>query len=408
MYFLSELKTIFRDEGVMLFFLFLPIAYPLIYSWIYNNEVVREVPVAVVDNSRSALSREFTRKFDASPDVSVALQCRDMAEARKAIAHGEAYGILCFPHDLESRVGRMEQGHVSVYCDMSYMLTYKAVYQTATQISSVMGTELQARMLGKPTAREEEISLKPLDFDEVPIFNTTGGYGNFILPAVLMLILQQTLVLGIGLSAGTARENSRYGDLVPVHPAYTGIYRIVGGKALCYLMVYAIMGTYLTMVVPRFFSFIALVRWQDLLLMMIPYLLACVFFGMTVSCLVRYRENVMLLMVFISVPLLFMTGVSWPQSDIPGVWQGVSWLFPSTFGVRAFVRMNTLGGTLNDVLPELRILWIQAAAYFGTACLVYGHQLRESRRHAQERLDYLRKKQAVRKALKSHKSFDNR
>jgi ABC-2 type transport system permease protein len=116
---------------------------------------------------------------------------------------------------------------------------------------------------------------------------------------------------------------------------------------------------------------------------MLPYLLACVFFGMTVSCLVRYRENVMLLMVFISLPLLFLTGVSWPQSAIPGVWQGISWLFPSTFGARAFVRMNTMGATLSDVVPEVRYLWIQAAAYFGMACLVYGHQLRVSRRHAQ-------------------------
>ena len=101
---------------------------------------------------------------------------------------------------------------------------------------------------------------------------------------------------------------------------------------------------------------------------------------MAVSCLVRYRENVMLLIVFMSVPLLFMTGVSWPQSNMPGVWQGISWLFPSTFGARAYIRLNSMGASLNDVLPELRYLWIQAAAYFGMACLVYGHQKRVSQR----------------------------
>ena len=218
-----------------------------------------------------------------------------------------------------------------------------------------------------------------------------------------MLILQQTLVLGIGLAAGTARERNRYGDLIPIHKSYRGIYRIVGSKAACYLMIYAVMAAYLTLVVPRLFSFLALVSGRDLLLLMIPYLLACVFFGMTVSCLVRYRENVMLLVVFISVPLLFLSGVSWPQSSIPGAWQGVSWLFPSTFGVRAFMRMNTMGGQLNDVLPELRYLWIQTAAYFGAACLVYGHQIYISQRHAQERLAILRKKREVRLAMKKFK-----
>ena len=89
---------------------------------------------------------------------------------------------------------------------------------------------------------------------------------------------------------------------------------------------------------------------------------------------VKYRENVMLIMVFVSVPLLFMTGVSWPQSNIPGIWQGVSWLFPSTFGARAFVRLNSMGATPADVLPEFRILWIQTGAYFLITCLVYRFQ----------------------------------
>ena len=232
------------------------------------------------------------------------------------------------------------------------------------------------------------------------MFNPQAGYGTAVLPAVLMLIIQQTLALGIGLAAGTARERNRYGDLVPIHPSYGGIGRIISGKTLCYLMVYAIMATYLTIVVPKMFHFIHIATWQDLSLLMIPYLLACVFFGMTVSCLVRFRENVILLMVFVSLPLLFLTGVSWPQTSIPGYLQGVSWLFPSTFGVRAYLRLNSMGASVADVSSELRCLWIQVAAYLGTTCLVYGHQLRITRQHASERLDYLRKKREVRLALK--------
>ena len=234
------------------------------------------------------------------------------------------------------------------------------------------------------------------------MFNPQGGYGTAVLPAVLILIIQQTLALGIGLAAGTARERNRYGDLIPIHPCYGGIGRVVTGKALCYLMVYAVMSTYLVMVVPKFFSFIHMAPWRNLLALMVPYLLACVFFGMTVSCLVRYRENVILLMVFVSLPLLFLTGVSWPQTSIPGYLQGVSWLFPSTFGVKAYLRLNSMGGTIGDVSFELRSLWIQVAAYLGAACLVYGHQLRISQRHAQERLEYLRRKREVRLVLKKH------
>lgn len=400
----QEVKQIVHDEGVLIFCVIVPLVYPLLYSWIYNNEVVREVPVVIVDQSHSQQSRQFIRMVDASPDVRVLCYAADLDDAQSLVSRQVAKGVYLIPADFATNLNRMQQGVVSVYCDMSLMLAYKAIYQTSVAVTQAMGAEIQRKVSGNYTAREDLITTRPLDFEDVPIFNPAGGYGNFIIPAVIMLIIQQTLILGIGLAAGTARERNRYSDLVPINRCYGGIYRIVTGKALCYLMVYAIMAAYLTLIVPRIFSFIALIQWQDLLALMLPYLLACVFFGLTVSCLVHYRENVMLLVVFISVPLLFMTGVSWPQSAIPGFWQGVSWLFPSTFGVRAFVRMNTMGGVLSDVVPEIRYLWIQAAAYFGTACLVYGVELRLSRSHAQERLAHLRKKREIRLQLKAKKS----
>ena len=382
----QEMQQVVKDEGVLIFFIIVPLVYPLLYSWIYNNEVVRDVPVAVVDQSHSGLSRQFLRQCDASPDVHIAYYAEDLDEAKSLVSRQLAKGVYLIPSDFSERINRMEQATVSVYCDMSLMLTYKAIFQTAQAVSMEMGSEIKTKLGGHYTQREEQIAARPLDFDEVPVFNPAGGYGSFILPGVLMLILQQTLVLGIGLSAGTARETNRYQQLIPISKHYHGMFRIVGGKALAYFMIYAVMGTWLVVAVPRLFSFPQLATWQSLLAIMLPYILACIFFGMVVSCMVRYRENVMLLMVFVSVPLLFLTGVSWPQSSIPGFWQGISWLFPSTFGVRAYVRLNSMGATLSDVLPEYRILWLQTLIYFVLACLVYHYQIILARRDAADRL----------------------
>lgn len=360
----SELKTIVKDQGVLLFFVFLPLAYPLIYSWIYTNEVVREVPVVVVDDSHSALSREFIRKFDASPDVSVAYQCGSIAEAQDVIGHGKAYGILYFPADFQEKNGRMEQTHVSVYCDMSYMLTYKAIFQTATNISGEMGAEIQKQLLGKYTKREEEIGTKPLDFDDVPIFNVTGGYGNFILPAVLVLIIQQALALGIGMLAGTEREK-HFANYKGKNPAV-----VLAGKTLSVGSIFAVMLAWITLVVPHIFGFVSMVHGWDLLQFLTPYLLACIFFAICISELVRYRESVILVVVFSSIILLFLSGVSWPMSAVPPFWEGVAAIFPSTNAIRGFVRMSSMGALLPDVAPEYRRLWIQTVVYALLALLV--------------------------------------
>lgn len=388
----EEMRQVFKDEGVLIFFFIVPLIYPLLYSWIYNNEAVHEVPVVVVDDSHSHLSRDFIRRCDASSDVRIACHAADMDEAKMLLSRQVVKAIYYIPADFQTHVNRMEQGVVSVYCDMSLMLTYKAAYQTAMLVSQQMNSEIQVRLAGHYTQREDAIQARPLDYEEVPVFNPSGGYGSAILPAVLMLILQQTLVLGVGMAAGTARESNRFQDLVPIQKHYHGTFRIVLGKVLCYFMIYAVMGTWLTVVVPRLFHFPCLAHWQDLLALMVPYTLACIFFGITVSCIIRYRENVMLLIVFVSIPLLFVTGVSWPQSAIPGFWQGVSWLFPSTFGARGYIRLNSMGGTLGDILFEYRILWIQVLAYFFLACAVYRFQIAQSRQHALERLNYLKRK----------------
>lgn len=176
-----ETKNTVKDEGVLIFFLLVPLAYPLLYSWIYNNEVVRDVPVAIVDNCHSATSREFVRHFDASPDVRAAYWCNSLPEAQRLVGKQAVHGIVYFPDDFERTLRRGGQAHVSVYCDMSLMLTYKAIFQSAQAVSLRMNADIQKPRSRSFTVREEQLSTQPLAFDEQPVFNATGGYGNAIL-----------------------------------------------------------------------------------------------------------------------------------------------------------------------------------------------------------------------------------
>ena len=95
----EEIKQVFRDEGVLIFFFIVPIVYPLLYSWVYNNEVVRDVPVVVVDQCHSSLSRQFIRQCDASPDVKVAYYAADLDEAKMLVSRQVVKGIIFMPSD---------------------------------------------------------------------------------------------------------------------------------------------------------------------------------------------------------------------------------------------------------------------------------------------------------------------
>ena len=376
----QEFRTTLRDQGVLIFFVLVPLVYPLIYSFIYTNETIREVPTVVVDNSRSSLSREYLRKVDASPETSIVAHCADMEEAKLMLKDRKAYGIIYIPAHFSDDIARGKQTQVSIFCDMSGLLYYKALLTANTNVSLAMNADIKMKRAGNTTARQDEITAYPIEYEDVAIFNPTNGFAAFLIPAVLILIIQQTLLLGIGLSAGTAREQNRFKDLVPINRHYNGTLRIVMGKGLSYFMVYSLVAVYILCVVPRLFSLNQIAIPGVLTLFALPYLAACIFFAMTVSIAIRNRETCMLLFVFTSVPLLFLSGISWPGAAMPEFWRYFSYIFPSTFGINGYVRINSMGATLNEVSFEYQALWIQTGIYFLTTCLVYRWQIIQSRK----------------------------
>ena len=377
----QEFRTTFRDQGVLIFFVLVPLVYPLIYSFIYTNETIREVPTVVVDNSRSSLSREYLRKVDASPETSIVAYCADMEEAKLMLKDRKAYGIIYIPAHFSDDIVQGKQTQVSIFCDMSGLLYYKALLTANTNVSLAMNAAIKMERAGNTTARQDEITAYPIEYEDVAIFNPTNGFAAFLIPAELILIIQQTLLLGIGLSAGTAREHNQFKDLVPINRHYNGTLRIVMGKGLSYFMVYSLVAVYILCVVPRLFSLNQIAIPGVLTLFTLPYLTACIFFAMTASIAIRNLETCMLLFVFTSVPLLFLSGISWPGSAMPSFWRYFSYLFPSTFGINGYVRINSMGATLNEVAFEYRALWMQTGIYFLTTCFVYRRQIIQSRKN---------------------------
>ncbi len=391
----QEFRTTFRDQGVLIFFILVPLVYPLIYAFIYTNETIREVPAVVVDNSRSSLSREYLRKVDATPDVNIVTYCADMEEAKLMMKDRKAYGVIYIPADFSDNIARGKQTQVSLYCDMSGLLYYKALLLANTNVSLAMNADIKVERAGNSTERQDEITAYPIEYEDVALYNPTNGFAAFLIPVVLMLIIQQTLLLGIGLSAGTAREHNQFRDLVPINRHYNGTLRIVMGKGLSYFMVYSLVSVYILCVVPWIFKLNRIAIPGELALFILPYLAACIFFSMTASIAIRNRETCMLLFVFTSVPLLFLSGISWPAAAIPPFWKYFSYIFPSTFGINGYVRINSMGATLNEVAFEYRALWLQAGFYFITACLVYRRQIILSRRHMIEAYKKMRQKRGL-------------
>lgn len=375
--FQRELHLLLSDLGVTILLLIVPVVYPFLYSLIYYPEVVRDLPVAVVDLSQTADSRAFIRKLNATPDLDIRYENISMEEAAEKFRKRENRGIILIPETYSSDLALGRQAVVSLYADMEFFLYYKAMVMGAGLVSIEEGNDIQVKRLLNAglSERQAEVFSNPFAISGSAIANPAGGFASYGIPAALMLIIQQTLVLAIGIMAGTARERHKMGTLIPCDLRRMGTLRMVMGKSAAYFFIYAVMSFYMLGAIPAWFGYPDKAGFSQLVALMVPYLLSAIFFGLSLSVFFKNRETPMLLYLFLSLPLLFLSGIIWPLSNMSPVWQALRSIFPSSHAMLGYIKMNSLGADISETSHEIAMLWKLTAFYFMTACLVYKTQI---------------------------------
>ena len=374
---INEFRSIFSDSGAILFFLVVPFVYPFLYSALYGNEGIREAPLVVVDYNQSSLSREFIRRVDASPDVRIIAQPSNESEAYQAIAQEQAYGILIIPKDFNKNLAQGVQATIDLHTTFAATLYYKAYSLATTEVALSMGREIERARNYGASAEASRIAVRPIDSEWIAPYNPQSGFQGFLLPGVLVLIIQQTLLLGISMVAGTQREKgSLVGPRLQIGGHQASIMRMLLGKSLCYFITYAASSLFVLVIAPRIFGLPQLTNITSYFALLVPMLLAMIFFAFFWSLITRHREQSMILWVFTSVPFLFLSGLSWPWSAIPAPLKALAYLLPSTPGIQAFISINSMGAQIHEVLPQYTALWIQALVYFLLASLTYAYMLK--------------------------------
>lgn len=363
---LHEFRSIFRDGGVLLIFFVAGLAYPLLYNVIYSNGILEDSPIAVVDEAVCSESRRYIREMDATREVKVAYRCVNMAEAERLMQERKVNGIVLFPRDFGEKLARMETATLSVYCDMSSFLYYKNALMAANHVmlQEIGQIQLERYAAAGFTDIEAAQLVQPVPYEENNPYNNAFSYSFFLLSAILLIIIQQTLFYGMSLLAGTMREENRSFASLPDRFHGHGVGRIVLGRGAAYWFLYMGIGMYIAFIVPAIFGLPQRGNYWDILLLLLFFVTDCVFFSMTWSTLVTKRETVFVLFLFMSPICLFLTGTSWPTVAIPGFWKVFSYIFPSTFGVQAFINMNSAGGDLATAHDQMIALTIQTVLYF--------------------------------------------
>ena len=357
----NEVQRILGDRGVLGLIVLAPLAYGALYPQPYLGQVLRGIPIAVVDLDQTELSRNLVQTLNADEAITVKVRSDTIADAQAALDRHEVFAILAISKDTERQVLRGEKARIAVYVDAAYFLLYSRTLQGISEAAATVSANIAtrgARSEGSLVYAAMTRSSSPIDFLSQPLFNPTGGYASYVVPAAFLLILQQTLLLGVASLGGAAYALGGRANRWLRSGA-----RAVFGQALAHLC-FALPGLALYLIVlPRVYGFSTLGRLEDLILMAVPFVLSVSFLAQFASAWFRRRETAILLFIAVSLPLFFQVGVSWPVEALPDFIRTASRIIPSTSAIDGLVRINQMGASILDVKRDWTTLWVLTIVY---------------------------------------------
>ena len=378
-YIAREFKTIGTSYSILLVMIGGVFVYGLLYNYMYQPNLIRKAPVVVADLSQSSLSREYVRLLSASSQVEVNSHANNILEAKELMKTREVVGIVYIPRDFERRVGRGDQSVFLAMVNTSAFLNFAAI-QEATSGAMV---ELDGRhrsdmitFLPLPTLYAMS-QAQPINVVGTALFNHTEGYGSYLIPVVLILIIFQTLMMVIGMISGGERYKKTILYYKKNGLGFGNMMAIVLSKTFVYSVLYAIFAYFLIGLLPQIFSIPNIGDTMDIITLLIPFFMASCFFGFTCSLVYADSESPILMIAFFSVGLVFLSGISYPLELIPWYWKVFHYIIPAPPAVLGYVKVNSMGASIADIKTEYITLWIQCLVYFLTACFVYRYNIKK-------------------------------
>ena len=372
-----EFKVIGTNIPILIVLILGNVGYGFLYNLLYNTNVYREAPIAIVDMSQSDISRHFIDYIDATQQVNVVMMTQDFHQAKQMLLKREIVGFLYIPSELKTEIMRGNQVECTIYGSTLSFLDYLDISEAVNFASLEINSELLPEMI-KSLNMIDVVFLandKAVNIVSEPLYNSSEGYGTYLIPPVMVIIIFQTMMITMAMRMGDeVKETTRQRD----NKFDIQSYQIVFGRAFANVMIYIVFSVFFLGLLPLVFHLPHLGNYIDIMIMIIPYLFASAFFCMCLKPFFTDGDMPLFLIVFMSVPLVFLTGISYPLELMPWHWKILHYVFPVAPATLAFVKLDCMGGNLTNIIPEMTTLWLQCVGYFVMATLMWG--LRKSTR----------------------------
>jgi len=362
----AEWKLFYTDPAAVLLLVVAGVLYAFYYPTPYINQTVTKVPVAVVDLDNTVMSRQLIQMAAASQQVRVKSVYAEMQEAEVAMARDEIFGFMVIPENMEKDIRGNHPVSVNIFTHGAYVMLHGAIGTAFSTCALTLGATHKVKQiaLSKKVPSTSAMAMRdPIPISIQTLFNSSGSYSNYVVPSVLVVILQQSLIIGICVLGGSRahrRFRKRFRDSAVENETAEIRYF---GRALAYFLHYCSFILFYHCIIYNIFDFPRRGEILPMAVFSLVFLASVINLGMVVSQVFLRRESSMQLFLYLSIPILFLANFSWPSYLMPKWMVMVSYILPSTFAVPAWLSIEQMGADIYEVAPRLYQLAIQAIVY---------------------------------------------
>ena len=362
----TELKTILSNPVIVLTVFGGVIMYSFLYPLPYLEQIPREQEISVVNLDNSQVSRQLERMVDATSQVKIVARANSLAQAKAQFLAGDVRGILVIPKHFYRDLLLGKSPILSYAGDASYFLVYGTIVEGLAKAGGTLAAQATVSRLlmdGIPLelAAEQYAQVK---LNMKPTFNAGLGYLSYVLPAVFVLILQQTMVMGVGVLGCTEKSSNGYWNKQPA-------LKVIAVRCLVFIAIYYLLALYYFGVCFEYYGVNKLASPLVILALLAPFLLSCTFIGIFLGALSPRRELVTVIVLLSSMPLVFSGGFIWPLESVPEPMIWLSNLIPCTPAIQSLLMVNQMGADFTQVIAQWQLQWLQVVVWGLLAYFAY-------------------------------------
>lgn len=353
-----EISRISKDKNIFMMIIIVPVFYSFFYGSLYYYKTEKDVLICVVDMDKSEFSRNFIQRLDANELTKVDVVLTNLTEAKELLEKMEVHGIIFIPPDSESDLKSNKGITIKAYLNTTRFLVSNDINKSVNQTAFSFGDDAKKILFQKSgfSSRASEEMIEPLKVENKSLFNTLETYGDFLIPGLIVLIIYQTLMIGMSESMSKEREENTLKELERLSGGSALL--TLAGKGTFYFLLYSAYSFFLFTVIFSIFKIRFEGDYAALSVLTILLILSAIFFCILVSSFFKRKIISLQVLAFSSYPIFLISGYIFPFQSLPTGIKIIATTLPTTPYFKAFIRLTQMNAGMPDVYPELIHLFL--------------------------------------------------